>query len=121
MVGREEEVAIFEKIFESQQSELLLVTGRRRVGKTFLIRNAFSSFDFQVTGMANINTTTQLANFHIALNGYGASVDRPLVTSWLEAFTQLTALLESKKNDKKIARIYGLWMSTKSNQTRQRT
>jgi AAA+ ATPase superfamily predicted ATPase len=70
LIGREEELARLRKLTSNGGSSFAAVYGRRRVGKTFLIRNAFPSFDFQVTGMANVNTATQLSNFQIALNRY---------------------------------------------------
>jgi predicted AAA+ superfamily ATPase len=103
LIGRQDELSRLQKLIENRSSSFVAVYGRRRVGKTFLIRNAFPSFDFQVTGMANVNTATQLSNFHIELTRYDKpSVDRPLATNWLQAFTQLSTLLESKKGKKKI-------------------
>src|ERR1700683_3082008 len=114
LIGRQEELTRLRKLTENRSSSFVAVYGRRRVGKTFLIRNAFPSFDFQVTGMANVNTATQLSNFHIALNQYDTtSGDRPPATNWLEAFTQLTALLESKESEKKIVFLDELpWLDT---------
>ena len=114
LIGRQDELVRLKELIENRSSSFVAVYGRRRVGKTFLIRNAFSSFDFQVTGMANVNTATQLSNFHIALKRYDSpSVDRPLATSWLEAFTQLTSLLESKASEKKIVFLDELpWLDT---------
>ncbi len=114
IIGRQEELLRLRKLAESKRSSFVAVYGRRRVGKTFLIRNAFPSFDFHITGMANVNTATQLANFHIALKRYDAQfVDRPLATSWLEAFTRLTEVLEAKKNGKKIIFLDELpWLDT---------
>ena len=103
LIGREKEVATLRKLAEKKSSSFVALYGRRRVGKTFLVRNAFTDFDFHVTGMANVNTTTQLSNFHIALKSYGyTGVEKQPATNWLEAFTQLVSLLKSKKNKKKI-------------------
>ena len=41
IIGRENELALLSKIIKSDEAELLALYGRRRVGKTFLIRNAF--------------------------------------------------------------------------------
>jgi hypothetical protein len=114
LIGREEELARLRKLTSNGGSSFAAVYGRRRVGKTFLIRNAFPSFDFQVTGMANVNTATQLSNFQIALNRYDVtSGDRPPAANWLEAFTRLTALLESKESEKKIVFLDELpWLDT---------
>jgi predicted AAA+ superfamily ATPase len=114
LIGRQEELALLRKLTSKGGSSFAAVYGRRRVGKTFLIRSAFPSFDFQVTGMANVNTATQLSNFQIALNRYDAkSGDRPPAANWLEAFTRLTALLESKESEKKIIFLDELpWLDT---------
>lgn len=41
IVGRKEEQAVLEELYNSDESHLLAVYGRRRVGKTFLIREYF--------------------------------------------------------------------------------
>jgi predicted AAA+ superfamily ATPase len=114
LIGRQEELARLRKLTSNGGSSFVALYGRRRVGKTFLIRNAFPSFDFQVTGMANVNTATQLSNFQIALNRYDTtSGDRPPAANWLEAFTRLTALLELKESEKKIVFLDELpWLDT---------
>jgi AAA+ ATPase superfamily predicted ATPase len=114
LIGRKEELNQLRKLIEKQDSSFVAVYGRRRVGKTFLIRNAFPSFDFQVTGMANVNSATQLSNFHIALNQYDPlSAERPMANTWLEAFSQLTVQLESKASEKKIVFFDELpWLDT---------
>jgi AAA+ ATPase superfamily predicted ATPase len=114
LIGRRDELTQLRKFTESKSSSFVAVYGRRRVGKTFLIRNAVASFDFQVTGMANVNTATQLSNFQIALNQYDViSGERPPAANWLEAFTRLTTLLESKKSEKKIVFLDELpWLDT---------
>ncbi|MDR3715586.1 MAG: ATP-binding protein [Puia sp.] len=114
LIGRQEELARLRKLTSNGGSSFVALYGRRRVGKTFLVRNAFPSFDFQVTGMANVNTATQLSNFQIALNRYDTtSGDRPPAANWLEAFTRLTALLELKESEKKIVFLDELpWLDT---------
>jgi len=41
MIGREKEIEILRKAHTSDKPELIAVIGRRRVGKTFLIRQFF--------------------------------------------------------------------------------
>jgi AAA+ ATPase superfamily predicted ATPase len=72
MIGRKKEYAELQQIVESNQAEFIAVFGRRRVGKTFLIREFFNNkFTFYHTGIANENTKTQLHSFNTSLNKYG--------------------------------------------------
>ena len=68
IIGRKKEILKLDSITKSKKSEFLAVYGRRRVGKTFLIREYFDySFDFQISGLANVDTGQQLFNFDTAL------------------------------------------------------
>ena len=42
MVGRTEEIKQLRRAFESPYSEFVSIYGRRRVGKTFLVNEAFT-------------------------------------------------------------------------------
>ncbi|GAB3420546.1 ATP-binding protein [Niabella aquatica] len=89
--------------------------GRRRVGKTFLIREAFNNrFDFYITGIANVNTQQQLLNFHLALKKYDPSgKENKPAENWLIAFQQLITLLEGKESKKKVIFLDELpWLDT---------
>ena len=58
------------------------VYGRRRVGKTFLIREAYGyRFDFQFTGDAKLTARKQLVRFRRALKEHGQT-DTPELTNW---------------------------------------
>ena len=47
LIGREREIAELQRSFESGRSEFVIVYGRRRVGKTFLVDNFFDyDYDF---------------------------------------------------------------------------
>jgi uncharacterized protein len=113
LIGRQEELLLLNKLAEKKSASFVAIYGRRRVGKTFLIRHAFPVLDFHITGMANTNTAAQLTNFTIALKKYGYTVTvKP--TSWMEAFNELTVLLEAKTGQKKIVFIDELpWLDNK--------
>ena len=114
MIGRKEEKEDFIRFLESEKSEFVVVFGRRRVGKTFLIREFFDGkFSFYHTGMANTEKETQLQNFNLSLHKYGKTL-YPKVTTWLEAFHQLTQLLSNKRQKgKKVVFIDEMpWMDT---------
>ena len=99
IVGRYSEVKRLEKVRESRKSEFVAVYGRRRVGKTFLVREFFQNhFDFHLTGLANATTEQQLVNFRVALQHNGFEVFSHPPQNWMEAFQLLSALLD-KTND----------------------
>ena len=103
IIGRKEEIAALTALKTSQKSEFVAVYGRRRVGKTFLIRNVFDEpFSFQLTGTANVDLKTQLMNFHTAfvkVNPSNAPKSRP--KNWFDAFHRLTLFLETLPTPKK--------------------
>lgn len=43
LIGRENEIATLHGLMSSDESQFVAVYGRRRVGKTFLIREAYKS------------------------------------------------------------------------------
>jgi len=113
VIGRKQQQEELSSLYQSKQSEFLVVYGRRRVGKTFLIREYFQhSFEFYVTGLANASTEDQLINFHAALRKY-SNKSLPFAKTWFEAFQQLMELLEKSKSKKKIVFFDELpWMDT---------
>ena len=42
IVGREKEIELLKGLLEEEESQFVAIYGRRRVGKTFLIREAFN-------------------------------------------------------------------------------
>jgi hypothetical protein len=91
-------------IKESSKSEFLAVYGRRRVGKTFLIRQVFEQdFTFQLTGLANAKLQGQLANFYKTLvrqNPHNTNI-KP-ASNWFDAFQELIDILELSESKKKV-------------------
>lgn len=103
IIGRKEEVKTLKKALNSRKSEFIAVYGRRRVGKTFLIREFFNNtFDFQLSGLANANTRQQLSNFHTAfLKQSGQTAPEQLPENWFQAFQLLSGYLESIEEKRK--------------------
>ena len=117
IVGRKNEIERLEKTVESSKSEFVAVYGRRRVGKTFLIREFFNyTFDFQISGLANAGTTQQLFNFHSSLSRQSAAFFEHKPANWLEAFQQLITHLENiERKEKKVVFFDEMpWLDTKS-------
>ncbi|MFV0344931.1 MAG: AAA family ATPase [Bacteroidales bacterium] len=114
IVGRQLEQKALRQYATTHKPEFVAVYGRRRVGKTFLIKETFKNdFTFYVAAIANSNLDEQLHNFNVALNQYG-NVLYPKATTWFAAFKQLINLLENtKKKGKKVIFIDEMpWMDT---------
>ncbi len=103
IIGRKDEQEIMESLLKSAAPELLAVYGRRRVGKTFLIKNFFASaMVFSFSGQLNGSKADQLHNFAAQLDKwFPQDKNRPRPKSWPLAFTQLQACLEKTKGKKK--------------------
>ena len=95
IVGRAAEQDLLGRIYASSQSEFVAVCGRRRVGKTFLVREYFEGqMAFQVSGLANGNTGEQLKNFCQTLRRYDPSATSA-PGDWLDTFEMLISYLQS--------------------------
>jgi len=94
LVGRADEIKLLSGILQSGSPELVAVYGRRRVGKTYLIRNVFRrQMAFELSGIHNATLKQQLENFSIALTAAAPSRLLPQPTSWMAAFSMLIAHL----------------------------
>ena len=88
MIGRIKEINELNRLYESDESEFVAVYGRRRVGKTYLIRETFADrFAFQHTGLPNATKRQQLAHFKESLVEYGFKGAVP--KDWFAAFHAL--------------------------------
>lgn len=108
IIGRKRETEELMRIYHRQQAQLVAVYGRRRVGKTFLIRELFKDqFAFYHTGLSPIELvdknllSAQLAAFNSTLVRYG-SHEEGSPKDWLEAFDRLIRLLSSRPKDKRM-------------------
>ncbi len=106
LIGRSEEQSILKQFLQSKEAEFLAIYGRRRVGKTFLIRNFFKMKDlifFNSMGSKDAPLSEQITNFmeQVSATFYqGAILKTP--TSWREAFKVLTEAIKTcpkKKNN----------------------
>ncbi len=94
--GRQDEVKRLDRCMAENEAQLVLVYGRRRVGKTFLINEYFDNrFDFKFTGTYDQPRDVQLANFSRELNRQSGS-DKGVPSDWTEAFYSLRDYLETR-------------------------
>ena len=95
IIGREYEQSLIKNYLESDKAELIAVYGRRRVGKTYLVKSIFANqFDFAFTGMYNVTRAVHLSQFQKSLERFsGRQIKRP--KDWFEAFDALRDYLET--------------------------
>jgi AAA+ ATPase superfamily predicted ATPase len=104
IVGRMREQAELKRYFESGRPEFIAITGRRRVGKTYLIRDFFSNdmaFYFSGTIGKNVTNSYQLRRFDEAIAEYGGDIGA-VSQCWADAFRKLRRLLESPKKGRQV-------------------
>lgn len=119
IIGRTEEIQILDRFLTSNKPEFLAIYGRRRIGKTYLIRSYFENKDiifFNTTGSKDAPLQEQVGNFtkqigNIFYNGAELKAGK----NWNETFDKLTTAIESIK-DKKIILFFDEtpWMATKN-------
>jgi AAA+ ATPase superfamily predicted ATPase len=107
ILGRQDEITLLKEILYSLSPQFLAIYGRRRVGKTYLIRNYFSAKEevvfFDATGLKSASMKDQLANFtdrvgEIFYNGVKLLPDK----NWRSMFKTLTDAFKTISQDKKI-------------------
>lgn len=116
-IGRKKEIERLLNCYHSNRSEFVILYGRRRVGKTFLVNHTFKGkFSFYFTGLHNTPLSRQLEKFGEAIQEYGALPVKPRFDNWYHAFDTLKAILKSSKNrSKKVIFLDEMpWMSTRN-------
>ncbi len=99
LVGREKEQEILRKALLSREAEMVAVIGRRRVGKTFLVKSVYAEqMAFQVSGIQNASNERQIENFTYRLSSV-AQREEPIPTpkNWFRAFTLLIDYLNKQE------------------------
>lgn len=100
IIGRIHESAILLDALASKRPELLVLHGRRRIGKTYLARHIYKDhIRFEITGMHRAALKDQLRNFHLTLSAHRKNLPQP--ADWLEAFQQLGTYIDSLRTKKK--------------------
>lgn len=117
IVGREREQQIIMSCYNSDKAELIAIYGRRRVGKTYLVKKMFDdNFAFSFTGMYEVTRAVNLEQFRMCIERYS---HKPVgkFKDWFEAFDALRQYLETLKQERMVVFLDELpWMDTpKSN------
>lgn len=115
LIGREKEQEILSNAYEAQNSQFILLYGRRRIGKTFLIDSFFyNNFFFKFTGSKRLKNNEQLNSFILTFIEYFNN--RIKINNWLEAFKKLEQEIQKSNLEKKVIFIDELsWIYRKNN------
>lgn len=112
IIGRISEKEKLLHAYKSEYSQFVTVYGRRRVGKTFFVRETFGyKFTFEHAGLANSPMKKQLKAWQYSFKSFGRKVTLP--KTWMEAFEQLKDLIREDDSSKKVIFIDEMpWMDT---------
>lgn len=114
-IGRSKEIKVLTQTLEESRPAFVAIYGRRRVGKTMLIKKVYGeNISFHLTGIANVTTEQQLANFQAAFERQaplGLHGETP--KNWFSAFQQLIDFLEKAPKGKRVVFLDELpWLDT---------
>ncbi len=110
MIGRKKEVRELEELYNNGRAEFVAIYGRRRVGKTYLVDEAFKDrITFRHAGLSPVEVSNslksplkaQLEAFYYSLLLQGMKKSK-CPDDWLEAFFMLEMFLQSIDNDKRM-------------------
>jgi len=107
IIGRVEEIEILKDLLRSNKAEFLALYGRRRVGKTFLVREFFQNkkglIFFNVTGLKDGSLSEQIDNVMDRIGEvFYDGIPLEQQTSWRGVFKVLTRAIEKTATDKKV-------------------
>lgn len=112
IIGRIQERAILDRLCSEKKSHFTAIYGRRRIGKTYLIRKHFGEFSFYHTGIMNVGIKDQLNAFDKSLSEYS---NKEILKSkdWFEAFDNLKLIIKQSRKNKKVIFIDEMpWLDT---------
>ncbi len=127
LIGRRQEIEILDRIYQADEAQFLALYGRRRVGKTFLIKQFFQHKDsaifFNVTGLKKGKMQEQIKHFTTRFSEvfYSKHIKLENPKSWDEALALLTSGIKEQESRKKIIIFFDElpWLVTKNSRLLQ--
>ncbi len=119
IIGRQKEIKILENTLSSKSAEFLAIYGRRRVGKTYLIKQFFNKqagIFFELTGLNDGSLKDQLVNFSNSLSSvFYQGAEMAVQKTWMDALRQLTSAIENTPLNKRIIIFFDElpWLATR--------
>lgn len=103
IIGRTQEQGMLAEMEAAVATDMLAITGRRRVGKTWLVKTYFENrIHFEFSGVLNAGNKEQLHGFILALSKYSGKKINTAPADWLAAFRLLADYLEKIKRTQKL-------------------
>jgi uncharacterized protein len=100
IIGRKKEIALLQSLLEQEEASFVAVYGRRRVGKTYLVRQVYQKqIVFDCSGVLRGDMTLQLENFWRTLYDKRPKIALTPPKTWIEAFFQLRSYLNTFKSN----------------------
>jgi len=97
-IGRKDELTQLRNAFAAERSNISVVYGRRRIGKSSLIAQAARGYHFfSFEGLENQPISAQKKIFLEQLKAYGVVVDSPKTPSWFEILSSLAKLIDPQE------------------------
>lgn len=117
-LGRQNERDELMRCLHSDRSEFVIVYGRRRIGKTYLVNTVLGHFfTFAFTGSHSAPTDRELTRFAMTLTASGLDGETPMLHDWYEAFDALQRLLMAAPQGKKVVFIDEMpWIDKRGSQ-----
>ena len=113
---RQRELAILNKLYRSQKPEFLALYGRRRIGKTFLIRQFFKNkgLYFELTGLKKGSCKQQLYSFTIEFTRVFGKPPSIRIGNWFDALNELRVAIENISSQERIILFFDElpWLAT---------
>lgn len=103
VIAREKELKVIDQVLRSKEAELIAIWGRRRIGKTFLVRHGrkVEGPYLEVIGQNKVSKKKQLANFTKALSkAFYAGQELGPIRDWGQAFSALETAIENYPDKK---------------------
>lgn len=118
LIGRKQEQEELRRLTDSCQAEFVAIYGRRRVGKTFLVRSFFhDNFTFYTAGIARGTRKEQLRHFSEAMHEQCASLPETTAEDWYEIFKRLRVVISKSRQRRKVVFLDELpWMDTQKSE-----
>ncbi|MDQ7060939.1 MAG: hypothetical protein Q9M43_07265 [Sulfurimonas sp.] len=105
MIGRTEELTQLNNLCELSESSLMVIHGRRRIGKTYLVDFMFEEHRkdcmfFGFSGAYEVNSKTQIKNFIEAVYDWFKIEPSKEIADWTDAFNFLKRTIDAEVTHK---------------------